>query len=465
MTFEPVSPSPNNRTPLASIVAQDNNQNSDAIANLNEYAAGVLQVNEAPLPLGRHLPSDFEDGDDSTDAFHAAVAALPATGGQIDIGDRRVQLTNPSIDKRVTIVGRGRAESNAETAPTELILAGSGTGLDLVTESISVRNLTLRGAVGNTLDIGLHMRRGRQVVEDVTVFDMAGVGIRLGSDVGAEGVNLSVLSNVAVRGSGGHGVVIDDESPIDANGLLIDGLNVYGNTGDGLRVARCEISNFHGVVAENNGGGGIHLLTGCSNNAFWNPHSETSTPEFLCDAGTSNNLIIGAMNYEVTDNGTNLVLRAAGGIGQRMIQSRSLQLGTTRSGSRATDQVAHVAGQNSASVVLDQLGATADNRLWALTVASQILRGEIFSDDGATVTEWLRVTRTGAGTPNVRVGPGTGSGSVTMLGNLGFFGHEPAARAGAIADVPTAGSATAADNAAAINAILNRLRRHGYIPT
>lgn len=53
-----------------------------------------------------------------------------------------------------------------------------------------------------------------------------------------------------------------------------------------------------------------------------------------------------------------------------------------------------------------------------------------------------------------------------ILGSLGVWGTTPpASQPSAIADVPTAGSATAADNASAINSILAALRGYGVIAT
>lgn len=54
---------------------------------------------------------------------------------------------------------------------------------------------------------------------------------------------------------------------------------------------------------------------------------------------------------------------------------------------------------------------------------------------------------------------------VVVQGGLGIHGNTAPAQAAAIADVPTAGSATAADNATAINSILTALRNIGIIAT
>lgn len=47
--------------------------------------------------------------------------------------------------------------------------------------------------------------------------------------------------------------------------------------------------------------------------------------------------------------------------------------------------------------------------------------------------------------------------------SVGFYGADPTSRPAAIADVPTGAGATAADNAAAINALLAAFRQIGLI--
>lgn len=396
-------------------------------------ASGVVAANYMQRPeltatypavmLTRYLPAGFVAGNEVTAAVVAAIAALPSSGGVIEISDD-ITVTNLVINKpHVRIRGRGHSEAESNPAATTIFVAGGGTGISFDQPGIVMEALAVQGVAGNTVTIGIHKRHSRQVLRDVAVFNMAGIGIRRGTDdegVGNRSANLSRLDNVTSRNNGSHGV-LDDDAPTaapDANGMLVTGLSVYGNGGDGLRIGRAEISNYHGVVAEGNGGMGIHGVIGCKNNVFWSPHTEQNTGgNGVFDIGTANNLVVGAMNFSWTDNGTNSVIRTAGGsAGILEILAAKLVFGGTRTAARGVDREMSLVG-NAVSLLLDETDAAADTKLWAMTVAAGILRGELLADTGTVGAEWLRVTRTAAGQAGVRVGHTAGA--------LGFYGTSP----------------------------------------
>lgn len=150
MSFEPVSPSPNNRTPLASVVARDNNQNSNAIANLN---ARLVDLAERATDLREYLPDGWVSGDDATTALQAALTDMETSDKRTLVlggGEYGVTETLQVNVRGVTIIGQQR--DRTASAASRLVYDGSGAAIQVGTDDGQAHDANnLDGLQGFTL--------------------------------------------------------------------------------------------------------------------------------------------------------------------------------------------------------------------------------------------------------------------------------------------------------------------------
>lgn len=305
----------------------------------------------------------------------------------------------------ISIVGQGNTHDQTSLMGTVLKKLSNGTGLYITGGSVSVSSLTVNG--NSTTGYGIQVSGPNCNLADVSVVN-AEVGIRIGNDA-TSGYNANQwrLYNVTARNNTSHGLHISDNTSsgvsANANAGLANGVFLYGNGGSGMLVEQAFANNFNGINAESNSAYGI-LISGsyAQNNALWSSHAEgNSLGQIHFATGSANNLAMTADNNDLTDSGTNSIIRATGGVSQIIGTTRSILVSQSASASgswinrRQLTWVIGLEGDTPGRYLYNTV-ASANNRLWTEVVSGATLSYRITSDDLNTETNWLRVARTDA---------------------------------------------------------------------
>ncbi len=233
-------------------------------------------------------------GTDNAAAFAAAYAALPASGGKIELGVGSYYTTQPWVSsgtKRVLLVGQGSSEASNSTGSTEIVKGAGMTSAALVlgANKSEARNFNVRGLVGNTGD-GISVTGNQVCCVDVGSYQMGGNGWRVGTDAGTNANNFH-FERCRGTGSTGEGFLIDDGSsggPNANSGIL---LNCVGqsNGSDGYRLARCAFVQVMGGTWEANSGCGGRVVSGSKFNELIGGDYEanTGTAQISIEAGAT----------------------------------------------------------------------------------------------------------------------------------------------------------------------------------
>jgi Pectate lyase superfamily protein len=251
---------------------------------------------------------------DSSPAFQAAHDALPTDGGEIFVPRGRY-LMNAGITttKPVTYRGTGSSTVNNEVGGSTLYKAATVTTplFTLSGGSAALKNMTLQGVTGNTGN-GVTILAGRCTIEDLSVFNMGGDGVRIGSDAGVN-ANLWTIRNLKSKSNTGNGLHVSDKvSPTgaDANGGTLLHADLQSNGAAGCLLTNSQLNTYVGLVCQNNTGRGLSLLAGADSNSFIGGDFESSgADEVGIEAGaTSNRFIGGNVAGTMTDNGNNTLI-------------------------------------------------------------------------------------------------------------------------------------------------------------
>ncbi|MFA5408701.1 MAG: glycosyl hydrolase family 28-related protein [Bacilli bacterium] len=390
-----------------------------------EVTAGTLYSNSGTLKFdGSKVIENFNivnlidygtvgDGvEDDTDAILAAIAAMPTNGGILHVPPGLYRHTSQiNFNKRGKIIGASRYEVTdpAEHGPCCFIKDGDFVGWRISMNSSVVEGIDFSGASGNDGD-GVQITGHGVTLRNVSSNLHGGVGIRVGHDSEKYNCNCWQFHDVVSRGNGGHGFLFDDvigDLAPDVNGGNCQGLWASYNGGDGLKVAHAQVNNFHGVCVEGNTGAGIRVAAGAAYNAFWSPHSEMNTgDEFVFEATTVNNMIIGPINYVPVDNGYNTALVSGGGSRQKLMSSKAFIVGGTEI-RRGLDPVIGIEGP-APGMYWWSTAADADNRLWNMVITENSMLWQACADDENPATTILNVTRSGSTVLNFKVATALG---------------------------------------------------------
>src|SRR5438132_10308733 len=141
---------------------------------------------------------------DDTPAINAALAAVPAAGGVLELSPGVYRITAPiHLSKRVTVAGAGFTEDPAATSRAAAVLVKDGTfdGISVEADACILRDLQLDGKAGNG-GAGMVVKAARAVLENVAVTNQGGVGVRMVSP--GINANLCRISNLVELNNGGN---------------------------------------------------------------------------------------------------------------------------------------------------------------------------------------------------------------------------------------------------------------------
>lgn len=247
-----------------------------------------------------------------TAAILAAVASLPADGGEIVVGKGKY-LFNATItlSKPIRFRGAGCGSTNNGPAGSVLLKAASlnGPGIVLAALGASLQNLSVQGQVGNGGD-GVVLLESRCVLEDVSVFGMGTDGIRVGQDAAPNNVNAWNIRNVRAKNNGRHGLHISSKvrpALPDANAGILSGADFQLNAECGMYLGNCGFNKFSGLCIQANGTYGVRCSPSSYSNQFDGGDYEvngrvggstsTSYYDFWIESGSVNNKLFGGLSY------------------------------------------------------------------------------------------------------------------------------------------------------------------------
>ena len=244
---------------------------------------------------------------DDTPAINAALAAVPAAGGVLELSPGVYRITSSiRLTKKVVVVGAGFTVEAAPAyrAAAVLVKDGNFEGISVEADACILRDVQLDGKAGNS-DAGIVVKAPRVVLENVAVTNQGGVGVRIGSP--HTNANLWRIFNLLVLSNGSHGLWIHDpDAAVDVNAGVLVGLDTRENGGDGLRLGAAWDNIFHGVVAHYNGGYGINVQgtrgVKSAGHIFWFPYTEDNkSGAILLDTGAVYNVVFSAPDYTRAD--------------------------------------------------------------------------------------------------------------------------------------------------------------------
>jgi hypothetical protein len=293
----------------------------------DEVATGVFPT-ALNYPHGdvRRYGAVGDGAQDNTLVFQNALLALNGKGiVTVPKGVFRLNA-NFALPSGTRLRGQGFAETAgvASRAATVLLKSTSGTGI-VLGDDAGLEDLQVDSASSIAGD-GVFIKGSRVVLRNVTVSSHAGNGVRVGAD-GMVGLNANLfhLDHVITISNGGHGLYIHHsntntsasypQGAPDVNAGTVTHLDTRGNGGDGVRVRNAIDNKFFGVTSQSNAGAGIRLEADARGHQFYGLYTEANAGgEFVANAGTRNNIVIGnravAVNSNWIDNGTgNYVLK------------------------------------------------------------------------------------------------------------------------------------------------------------
>src|SRR3989441_381065 len=237
---------------------------------------------------------------DDTPAINAALAAVPAAGGVLELSPGVYRITAPiRLAKKIILAGAGFTEDPAATSRAAAVLVKDGNfdGISVEADACILRDFQLDGTAGNG-GAGIVVKAARVVLENIAVMNQGGVGVRIGSS--HANANLWRIFNLVVVKNGSHGLYIHDPDPRipDVNAGILLGLDARRNGGDGLRIDNATDNIFHGVMAADNAGYGInvHGTPGekATGHIFWFPYAESNQRgDILLDTNAVFNVVFG----------------------------------------------------------------------------------------------------------------------------------------------------------------------------
>src|SRR3989454_9015933 len=150
---------------------------------------------------------------DDTPAINAALAAVPAAGGVLELSPGVYRITAPiRLTKKFIVVGAGFTVEAAPAyrAAAVLVKDGDFDGISVEADACILRDLQLDGKAGNG-GAGIVVKAPRVVLENVAVTNQGSVGVRIGSP--HTNANLWRIFNLGVVKNGSHGPYIHDPYP------------------------------------------------------------------------------------------------------------------------------------------------------------------------------------------------------------------------------------------------------------
>ncbi|MFH0900191.1 MAG: glycosyl hydrolase family 28-related protein [Pseudomonadota bacterium] len=266
-------------------------------------------------------------GDGSTvdsQAIAKTLEALPEQGGILLLAAGRQYLVDKTLELRKATVIKGAGYSEQwNVAGASVILKKhtvNGPAVLVANNACVLENLVVRGETGNGGD-GIVVLGGRTVLRHVSVFDQGRDGVRIGGggEYPVHNTNAWVMEKVISKHNGRHGVIVTDENPqsTDANAGYAIGVDVAVNGGDGLRLGKCWMNAFVGLLADHNVGCGARVTGAALAISFFGCDLDESnnysarTPRDLCiEKGAKDTVLIASRvrPAKMTDEGTSTAI-------------------------------------------------------------------------------------------------------------------------------------------------------------
>src|SRR5207245_1536767 len=116
-------------------------------------------------------------------AINAALAAVPAAGGVLELSPGVYRITAPiRLAKKIILAGAGFTEDPAATSRAAAVFVKDGNfdGISVEADACILRDFQLDGNAGNG-GAGIVVKAARGVLENSAVMNQGGVRVRIGS--------------------------------------------------------------------------------------------------------------------------------------------------------------------------------------------------------------------------------------------------------------------------------------------
>lgn len=287
--------------------------------------------------LGLNI-KDFKTDDNTwNDAFEGAFKALPEFGGTILILDtiyiqKSINLHDLNqkygVIKKVIIQGNSRLNNPGNSYNTMIVKQGNFDGV-VLSHGSGMKDIAVSRDCNYTdTSDGIWVAGITCVLENVSVNDQGGDGIRIGSKkevCKTYNCNIGRLTNVCCVGNQGWGIKICDDKATgintsDANAITIISPDIRDNKTGGILFENCQDNQVYSPDCEvNKGVAGIKIGKNTGGISIYSPYTENHecTNEIIIDKSSENNIVFGyrtgGNNDDIVDlNGTNFILGKLG---------------------------------------------------------------------------------------------------------------------------------------------------------
>lgn len=370
------------------------------------------------------------------DLLRSDEAVLP--GGVFRITEPLAMRDGTSLD------GAGTTANLVQQAPTVIVKDGDFDALRLGA-ACKVANLQIDGANGNGGD-GIVVDDVRCVLESVAITRQGQDGLRIGGKITGRNANLARLADVRCLNNTRHGIYVDDvdttaKTGKNANSMMVQGLDVRDNGGDGIHIARSIDGQWFGLFVATNGGIGLRLAAGANGHGFFMPYLEANTGgDLQIDAGAADNLVWGKRQGTPdtwVDNGTGNLLMGRAANTDRFTVFPRLDFETLRINDRdisGTWELAQDPANRALRIILKDTG----NSPVAVVMAHDDPAKQVAVQVTGTLTTSGTHTPTGGinlpNGANISAAQSTGSQIGTAsTQKLGFYGATPTTRPAGVA--------------------------------
>jgi hypothetical protein len=238
--------------------------------------------------------------------IQAAHDTLPPSGGKIIVDDT-IAETGITLSKPTVIEGVGQGDTE-QTSDASVIDTSGGDGISIQDGGCTLRDLKIIGDGTG----GYGVKQGSAGVETLnTTIDGVSINNKGGVGYLCRGKTIGSRYGLAIRDCGSHGFFVDlqqDASFFNAN--YSDLLWLASNSGDGVRLsgpANSDIvgNEFRQFVAEDNGGYGIHVLSGNVQRLTFSGYGceQNASGAVLAETGVPIRLQVKTLGGSVTYNG------------------------------------------------------------------------------------------------------------------------------------------------------------------
>ena len=148
---------------------------------------------------------------DDTRAINTALAAMPASGGVLELSPGVYRFTSSiRLTKKAIVAGAGFTDdpTTASRAAAVLLKDGDFDGISVEADACIIRDLQVDAKAGSG-GAGIAVKAGRAVLENVAVTNQGGVGVLIGAP--RTNANLWRIFNLLVLNNGSHGLSISDQ--------------------------------------------------------------------------------------------------------------------------------------------------------------------------------------------------------------------------------------------------------------